>query len=68
MVKLKWAGLSYLNAHIGMLVISMYCKTCFFHVFVARRTLLVRWFIIGGRAWPSMHCWSNVLSWHTNHG
>jgi len=30
--------------------------------------LLERWFIIGGRAWASMHCWSNVLSWHTNHG
>jgi len=29
---------------------------------------LVRWFIIGGRAWASMHCWFNILSWYTNHG
>ena len=27
---------------------------------------IVRWFIIGGRAWASIHCWFNVLSWHTN--
>ena len=26
---------------------------------------LVRWFIIGGRAWASMRCWSSVLSWYT---
>ena len=29
---------------------------------------LVRWFIIGGRAWASIRCWFNVLSWHTNLG
>jgi len=26
-----------------------------------------RLFIIVGLAWASMHCWFNVLSWHTNH-
>ena len=31
-------------------------------------TVLARWFVIGGRAWVSMHCWFNVLSWHTNLG
>ena len=37
----------------------------------SQQLLLVRWFIIGeggGRAWVSMHCWYNVLSWHENHG
>ena len=27
-----------------------------------------RCFIIGGRTWGSIHCWFNVLSWHTNLG
>ena len=29
--------------------------------------ILVRWFIIRGWAWASMHNFANVLSWHTNH-
>ena len=30
--------------------------------YVADHKLLVRWFIIGGQAWASTHCWFNVLS------
>ena len=42
-------------------------KTHLFHELEGIK--LVRWFIIiRAWAWASMHCWSNVLSWHTNHG
>ena len=40
---------------------QLVCSTCkLFHAPLF--TLLVRWFIIEGWAWASMHCWFNVLS------
>ena len=40
---------------------QLVCSTCkLFHAPLF--TLLVRWFIIEGWAWASIHCWFNVLS------
>ena len=42
---------------------SLACQCFLYHTLI-----LVRWFIILGRAWASNECIADLMSWHTSHG